>query len=213
MLATTDRRIRIAKAEAAREESPRNDIPIAITSLLLVSTTIGVGRDLPDPGTRPVIRQGDPDLQRPNAKNPCASRPIGMSQSDVNSVTALAARGFYERACPNDSSRVALAPRACDSCSALLAGSITRPCRGDAGLGFLLGRARGSCAHGWCRAHQREHTVVRIERAMIILIATTYVTNTIAELADMIGVITLHPSGRNAFSLLSSSVAIWVANL
>jgi hypothetical protein len=52
-----------------------------------------------------------------------------------------------------------------------------------------------------------------IERAMIILLATTYVTNTIAELADMIGVITLHPSGNNAFSLLSSSVAIWVANV
>ena len=29
----------------------------------------------------------------------------------------------------------------------------------------------------------------------------------------MIGVITLHPSGNNAFSLLSSSIAIWVANV
>jgi hypothetical protein len=52
-----------------------------------------------------------------------------------------------------------------------------------------------------------------IERMMIILLATAYVANTIAELADMIGVITLHPSGNNAFSLLSSSVAIWVANV
>ena len=52
-----------------------------------------------------------------------------------------------------------------------------------------------------------------IERTMIILLATAYVANTIAELADMIGVITLHPSGNNAFSLLSSSVAIWVANV
>jgi hypothetical protein len=52
-----------------------------------------------------------------------------------------------------------------------------------------------------------------IERAIIILLATIYVANTIAELADMIGVITLHPSGQNAFSLLSSSVAIWVANV
>jgi len=52
-----------------------------------------------------------------------------------------------------------------------------------------------------------------IERKMIILVAATYVANTIAELADMIGVITLHPSGNNAFSLLSSSVAIWVANV
>ena len=52
-----------------------------------------------------------------------------------------------------------------------------------------------------------------IERMMIILLAAAYVANTIAELADMIGVITLHPSGNNAFSLLSSSVAIWVANV
>jgi len=52
-----------------------------------------------------------------------------------------------------------------------------------------------------------------IERTMIILLATAYVANTIAQLADMIGAITLHPSGSNAFSLLSSSVAIWVANV
>jgi hypothetical protein len=52
-----------------------------------------------------------------------------------------------------------------------------------------------------------------IERAMIILLAAAYVANTIAEVADMIGAITLHPSGNNAFSLLSSSVAIWVANV
>jgi hypothetical protein len=51
-----------------------------------------------------------------------------------------------------------------------------------------------------------------IERKMIILLAFAYVANTIAELADMIGIITLHPLGNNAFSLLSSSVAIWVAN-
>jgi hypothetical protein len=52
-----------------------------------------------------------------------------------------------------------------------------------------------------------------IERTIIILLASAYVANTIAELADMIGVITLHPSRNNAFSLLSSSVAIWVANV
>jgi hypothetical protein len=52
-----------------------------------------------------------------------------------------------------------------------------------------------------------------IERKIIILLAAAYVANTIAELADMIGVITLHPSGNNAFALLSSSVAIWVANV
>jgi hypothetical protein len=52
-----------------------------------------------------------------------------------------------------------------------------------------------------------------IERTIIILVATVYVANTIAELADLIGAITLHPSGQNAFSLLSSSVTIWVANV
>jgi hypothetical protein len=52
-----------------------------------------------------------------------------------------------------------------------------------------------------------------IERTVIILLATAYVANTMAELADMIGAITLHPPGNNAFSLLSSSVAIWVANI
>jgi hypothetical protein len=54
---------------------------------------------------------------------------------------------------------------------------------------------------------------LRIERTMIILLAAAYVANTIAELADMIGAITLHPSGNNVFSLLSSSVAIWVVNV
>ena len=53
----------------------------------------------------------------------------------------------------------------------------------------------------------------RIERMLIILLAAVYVANTTVELADMIGVITLHPSKSNAFSLLSSSVAIWVANV
>ena len=53
-----------------------------------------------------------------------------------------------------------------------------------------------------------------IERTIIILLAGAYVANTIAELADLIGVITIHPSsGDNAFSLLSSAVAIWLANV
>jgi len=52
-----------------------------------------------------------------------------------------------------------------------------------------------------------------IERTMIILLAAAYGANTIAELADLIGVITIHPSGENAFSLLSSAVAIWVVNV
>ena len=54
---------------------------------------------------------------------------------------------------------------------------------------------------------------LRIERMLIILLAGAYVANTIGELVDMIGVITLHPSKSNAFALLSSSVAIWVANV
>jgi hypothetical protein len=53
----------------------------------------------------------------------------------------------------------------------------------------------------------------RIERMLIILLAVAYIANTIVELVDMIGIITLHPSKSNAFSLLSSSVAIWVANV
>ena len=52
-----------------------------------------------------------------------------------------------------------------------------------------------------------------VERMMIILFATVYVTNTTVELADMIGAITLRRSGENAFSLLSSALAIWVVNV
>ena len=52
-----------------------------------------------------------------------------------------------------------------------------------------------------------------VERMMIILFAAVYVTNTTVELADMIGAITLRRSGENAFSLLSSALAIWVVNV
>ena len=54
---------------------------------------------------------------------------------------------------------------------------------------------------------------LRIERTMIMLAAGAYIANTIVELADMIGIITLHPPESRAISLLSSSVAIWVTNL
>ncbi len=54
---------------------------------------------------------------------------------------------------------------------------------------------------------------LRIERAIIVFGALVYGTNTLAELADVLGVVTIHPSGENAFSLLSSSVAIWVGNV
>ena len=53
----------------------------------------------------------------------------------------------------------------------------------------------------------------RIERMLIMLLVVAYIANTTVELADLIGVITLHPLKSNAFALLSSSVAIWVANV
>ena len=54
---------------------------------------------------------------------------------------------------------------------------------------------------------------LRIERTMIMLFAAAYVANTIVELADMIGIITLHPPATRSVSLLSSSLAIWVTNV
>lgn len=54
---------------------------------------------------------------------------------------------------------------------------------------------------------------LRIERAIILFWAGVYGVNTLVELTDMLGVTTFHPPGRNAFSLMSSSVAIWVANV
>jgi hypothetical protein len=54
---------------------------------------------------------------------------------------------------------------------------------------------------------------LRVERIVIVLFAAAYVVNTTAELADMIGIITLHPPETRAISLLSSSLAIWVTNV
>ena len=54
---------------------------------------------------------------------------------------------------------------------------------------------------------------LRIERAIILFWALVYGTNTLVELTDMLGLTTFHPSGRNAFSLMSSSVTIWVSNV
>jgi hypothetical protein len=54
---------------------------------------------------------------------------------------------------------------------------------------------------------------LRIERTVIILSAVVYFANTIVELADMIGIITLHPPESRPITLLSSSVAIWVTNV
>jgi len=53
----------------------------------------------------------------------------------------------------------------------------------------------------------------RAERIVILLFAAAYVLNTAFELADMIGIITLHPPETRAVSLLSSSLAIWVTNV
>jgi hypothetical protein len=58
------------------------------------------------------------------------------------------------------------------------------------------------------------HTLwLRIERLLIMLLTVAYIANTFIELVDLIGGITLHPAKSNAFALLSSSVAIWVANV
>jgi hypothetical protein len=54
---------------------------------------------------------------------------------------------------------------------------------------------------------------LRVERTVIILFALAYVADTTLELADMIGIITLHPPETRSVSLLSSSLAIWVTNV
>ena len=52
-----------------------------------------------------------------------------------------------------------------------------------------------------------------VERRVIMLFALAYIANTTAELADMIGIITLHPPETRQISLLSSSLAVWVTNV
>ena len=54
---------------------------------------------------------------------------------------------------------------------------------------------------------------LRIERMAVILLAAGYVAIAAAELADMIGIITLRPAEARSISLLSSSVAVWVINV
>lgn len=53
----------------------------------------------------------------------------------------------------------------------------------------------------------------RVERAAIMVLAAVYAGNTAAELADMIGIITLRPPETRSISLLSSSLAIWLTNV
>ena len=62
-------------------------------------------------------------------------------------------------------------------------------------------------------AMTRNAHVLRIERMLIMLLGAVYVVNTCAELADMVGVIAIHPKGGNAYALLSSAVGIWVENV
>ena len=60
----------------------------------------------------------------------------------------------------------------------------------------------------------RGNTVwLRVERTIIVLLAVVYVLDVALELVDMIGAVALHAAGANAFSLLSSSVVIWTANV
>jgi hypothetical protein len=54
---------------------------------------------------------------------------------------------------------------------------------------------------------------LRAERATIIALALVYLANTSAELADVIGIITVRPRDGRLLSLLSSSVVIWVSNV
>lgn len=70
-------------------------------------------------------------------------------------------------------------------------------------LATLLGAAVTRGARPWVRA----------ERAVVLVVGALFVSNTIAELADMVGMVTRHPSGANAYSLLSSSLAIWAVNI
>lgn len=54
---------------------------------------------------------------------------------------------------------------------------------------------------------------LQVERIAIMLLAAVYAVNTAAELADMIGMITLRPPEVRSISLLSSSLAIWLTNV
>jgi hypothetical protein len=54
---------------------------------------------------------------------------------------------------------------------------------------------------------------MRIERVVVIILALVYIANTIVELADMIGVISIQPPETRAAALLSSSLTIWITNV
>jgi len=52
-----------------------------------------------------------------------------------------------------------------------------------------------------------------LERLVIVSLAVVYIGNTIAELADTLRMITLHPRAAMPGSLLSSSVAMWIGEV
>ncbi|KQV80486.1 hypothetical protein [Rhizobium sp. Root1220] len=54
---------------------------------------------------------------------------------------------------------------------------------------------------------------LRIERFATMLLAGVYAGNTVAELGDLIGIITIHPPETRAVSLLTSSFSIWITNV
>ena len=73
-------------------------------------------------------------------------------------------------------------------------------------LAVLAAMAAAAITHGSARW-------LRIERTLIMLLGAVYVVNTGAELADMVGVIAIHPKGGSAYALLSSAVGIWMENV
>ena len=54
---------------------------------------------------------------------------------------------------------------------------------------------------------------LRIERTLIMLLGAVYVVNTGAQLADMVGIIAIHPTRPSTYGLLSSAVGIWIENV
>jgi hypothetical protein len=73
------------------------------------------------------------------------------------------------------------------------------------------GRRYRSNKHG--NDVDRQDDWLRIKRVAIMLLASVYAGNTVAELGDMIGIITGHPTETRSVSRLTSSFAIWIINV
>lgn len=54
---------------------------------------------------------------------------------------------------------------------------------------------------------------LRIERTLIMLLGAFYVLNTGAQLADMVGIVAIHPTRSTPYSLLTSAIGIWMENV